>query len=175
VSSGPVILQNSTISGNRSDSIGGGIFHYLSNPLTIQNSTIAFNEAASEGGGIVAYGANVNLESTIVANNRAPNGPDLFRALAGDKFFATYSLIGSTAGTGADFTGDATTNALIGQDPLLAPLAFNGGPTQTHKLKKGSPAINAGSNSSLLTTDQRGPGFKRKLGIEVDIGAFERQ
>ena len=61
------------------------------------------------------------------------------------------------------------------EDPLLAPLAFNGGPTQTHALKKGSPAINHGSNPDGLTTDQRGTPFARQLGSAVDIGAYERQ
>jgi hypothetical protein len=64
---------------------------------------------------------------------------------------------------------------LFGQDPLLAPLANNGGPTQTHALKKGSPALNQGSNITGEPFDQRGPSFKRKVGAAVDIGAFERQ
>ncbi len=37
----------------------------------------------------------------------------------------------------------------------------------------GSPAINAGSNTLALTTDQRGPGFARTVGAGTDIGAFE--
>jgi hypothetical protein len=64
---------------------------------------------------------------------------------------------------------------LLGKDPLLAPLSFNGGPTQTHALRLGSPAINKGSNPAALPFDQRGAPFKRKLGPKVDIGAFERQ
>ncbi len=64
-------------------------------------------------------------------------------------------------------------------DPMLA---FNGGPTQTHKLVAGSPALDAGDNalavdadSNPLSTDQRGPGFPRISGGTVDIGAFELQ
>jgi hypothetical protein len=64
---------------------------------------------------------------------------------------------------------------LVGVNPKLAPLANNGGPTKTHALKQRSPAINKGSNPDGLTTDQRGPGFKRKARAAVDIGAFERQ
>jgi hypothetical protein len=65
-------------------------------------------------------------------------------------------------------------------DPLLGPLASNGGPTQTHRLLLSSPAIDAGSNalavdqsSNPLTTDQRDAGFARIINGTVDIGAVE--
>lgn len=54
-------------------------------------------------------------------------------------------------------------------------MANNGGKTQTHKLKKGSPDINKGTASIVLPFDQRGTPFKRKLGLAVIMGAFERQ
>ena len=58
-------------------------------------------------------------------------------------------------------------------DPLLAPLADNGGPTPTHALLPGSPAINQGSSTE--SNDQRGAPFVRNFGGGVDIGAYERQ
>src|SRR5262249_52510918 len=66
-------------------------------------------------------------------------------------------------------------NALLGSDFKLGPLSDNGGPTWTHALLTGSPAINAGSNPAGLTTDERGPGFARQSGAAPDIGAFEVQ
>ena len=65
-------------------------------------------------------------------------------------------------------------------DPKLDPLSDNGGPTLTHALMPGSPAIDTGDDSvlgapHLLTTDQRGVGFPRKSGAHVDIGAYEVQ
>lgn len=169
--SNSVTIQNSTISGNRAAAGGGLSLTSNSAILIIQNSTIAFNEASIEGGGIRARFSDVSLESTIVANNRAPGSPDLFSSEASSEFFATYSLIGSTAGANFFNTG----LSLVGVDPLLAPLANNGGPTQTHALKRGSPAINHGSLSVSLPYDQRGRPFLRKVGGAVDIGAFERQ
>src|SRR6185436_7218327 len=59
-------------------------------------------------------------------------------------------------------------------DPKLQPLALNGGPTRTHALGSGSPAINAGTNPGSYPSDQRGPTFKRVIGGVADIGAFER-
>jgi hypothetical protein len=56
---------------------------------------------------------------------------------------------------------------------LLGPLQDNGGPTQTHALLAGSPALNAGNNAYATATDQRG--FARIVGGTIDIGAFEVQ
>jgi hypothetical protein len=61
-------------------------------------------------------------------------------------------------------------------NPLLGPLQFNGGPTRTHPLLLGSPAINkGGSAGSLPSFDQRGFPFRRFSGAGVDIGAVEVQ
>ena len=57
--------------------------------------------------------------------------------------------------------------------PLLLPLANNGGPTRTHALGVGSPALDTGNNVANLPTDQRGVAFPRVLGAAADIGAFE--
>jgi hypothetical protein len=62
---------------------------------------------------------------------------------------------------------------LVGVNPLLGPLADNGGPTRTHALLPGSPAINTGSNPLGLATDQRGTGFPRVSGAAADMGAYE--
>src|SRR5262249_48293133 len=65
----------------------------------------------------------------------------------------------------------------INTDPILGPLAYYGGPTPTHILKVGSPAIDAGDPNfvSPPSTDQRGVGFARLVNGRIDIGAFERQ
>ena len=60
---------------------------------------------------------------------------------------------------------------LINTDPLLGPLADNGGPTFTQALLPGSPAIDAGVAVAGVTTDQRG--VPRPQGTAPDIGAFE--
>ena len=53
-------------------------------------------------------------------------------------------------------------------DPLLGPLANNGGPTLTHALQAGSPAIDRG-DPAAPPKDQRGYG---RMGVP-DVGAFE--
>src|SRR5262249_5019042 len=64
---------------------------------------------------------------------------------------------------------------LINVNPLLGPLQDNGGPTRTHALLPGSPALEAGDNAEAPAYDQRGPGFPRIAGAAIDIGAFEVQ
>src|SRR5207248_5776427 len=65
----------------------------------------------------------------------------------------------------------------INTDPMLGPLQDNGGPTFTHALLPGSPAIDAGDPSFAPPPffDQRGPGFDRVSGSRIDIGSFEVQ
>ena len=169
-------LSSSTLSGNRATKQGGAIYD-LSAALVVHNSTIVLNQAGLDSpftsGGIFAN-ASVTLESSIVALNLATGIPsDLATDSMGAAFTATRCLI-DNLGTGT-VTIDDVTEQLKGLDPLLLPLADNGGPTQTHALRKGSPCIDQGDNPDNLATDQRGPPFARKLGHAVDIGAYERQ
>jgi hypothetical protein len=65
----------------------------------------------------------------------------------------------------------------INTDPQLGLLQDNGGPTFTHALLPGSPAIDAGDPNFVPPPlyDQRGPGFDRVRGDRIDIGSFEVQ
>lgn len=161
-------IVDSTISGNSTvvEGDGGGIFNFGGDVyLTIRNSTIAFNHSAEDGGGI-EFGA--MIASSIVADNTAGGtGPDVSGPV-----IATYSLFGDSTNV---FIQGAGVGVLLDVDPLLDTLGNNGGPTQTHALLPGSPAIDAGSNPEGLTVDQRGPGFSRTSGSSTDIGAFEDQ
>ncbi|MEM9352642.1 MAG: choice-of-anchor Q domain-containing protein [Planctomycetota bacterium] len=178
-------VLNSTVSGN-SAAFGGGIFleGRDDSPLEIQNSTIAYNRATttftSGGGGISVDRGVAKLNDSIVSNNRSGGTindlgiTDSTNSLA---FEASYSLIGAIALE----TPAILNNTLLGFDPLLGPLEDNGGPTPTHALLPGSPAIDAGDPSAVAGMDevpefdQRGPGFARVAGAAIDIGAFEVQ
>ena len=65
----------------------------------------------------------------------------------------------------------------INTDPLLGPLQDNGGPTFTHALLPGSPAIDTGDPNFTPPPfyDQRGPGFDRIANGRIDVGSFEVQ
>jgi len=170
-----VTLTNCTLSGN-SAFHGGGVFSYncSTNPVTLTNSTISGNSASGDGGGIAVCGwSPVYLTNTIVADNVDPGGeaPDVlnFASPVGSGAFVSqdYNLIENV--TGATFAAQA--HDITGEDPRLGPLADNGGPTLTHALLSGSPAIDAGNTD--LSVDQRGE--SRPFGPADDIGAFEVQ
>jgi filamentous hemagglutinin family protein len=174
--SGTVTLTNSTVSGNTAASgDGGGI--WAGSGATIRNSTIAFN-TANNGGGIYRNNGTVDIGNSIVAQNTAGTSPDIGSSTLGVGYTnAGWNLIGDNTGFATTFT-NGVNGTIIGVNPMLAPLANNGGPTQTHALLPGSPAINAGNNALIpmgVTEDQRGTGFPRIAFTTVDIGAFEVQ
>ena len=76
------------------------------------------------------------VTGSIIANNTAATGPDLV-ALEGMP--VSYSLIENLGSMSIVGTGN-----IVGVDPMLGPLQDNGGPTWTHALLPGSPAIDAG-------------------------------
>ena len=88
-----------------------------------------------------------------------------------------YNLTGGGSGNTA-FTGSGDRRGIF--TPLLGPLAYNGGLTQTRALLLGSLAINGGDPAAVAgvnvpVDDQRGTGFSRIFGGRIDIGAFEFQ
>jgi len=173
-------LTNSTVSGNRAWS-GGGIYSngydQFTADITLINSTVAFNTATGWAGGGINhqggwYGV-AELTNTVVAENLAPTSPDVW----GESYISRFSLIGD--GSGSDIEnvdGNQVGNLLpytAPIDPLLGPLALNGGPTRTHALGTGSPALDAASAADCPATDQRG--VARPQGPGCDIGSYERE
>jgi hypothetical protein len=182
-------IVNSTLSGNTADR-GAGIWSYAG--VAIINSTIMANSATTGGGIYIVdqgpYGSGtVNLTNSIVAHNK---GGDCGGTLA--------SNLPTDGGYNVDSDGscglDSAKGSLPATDPLLGPLAANGGPTKTHALRSNSPAIDAvpldakgqcvvalGSQPDPLKidTDQRGVARPQDGNgdgqARCDIGAFEFQ
>ena len=157
-----VTLNNSTISNNTN---GEGI-SVQGCPVNLNNSTVVNNSR----NGIYVSTGTVNLRNSIVANNGLGD-------CSKDPYFN-----GAIQSLGYNLVRDSTNCTLVGSDltnldPNLGSLQDNGGPTWTHALLPGSPAINAGNpsgcsgNAGALLTDQRG--FPR-AGV-CDIGAYEMQ
>lgn len=171
---GTVTLKTSTISGNGAGNVapstvkagdGGGIA-CLGGTANLISCTISDNIAGENlyydptfggrGGGLYSNGGTVTIGNSIVAQNR-------------NTFYLSISPFPAPY---ADFFGTFVDGGhnLIGSDSMLAPLDEYGGPTPTHALLAGSPAIDAGDDS-ITGTDQRGQ--PRLLGSHVDIGSFE--
>ncbi len=177
--SGTATITNSTISGNMSASHAGGIYNTGGSTINLRNSTITLNSAAATflGGGVFNSATFNSISSIIAGNTASGGGPDFQNAVVS----GGYNLVGMTDGSsGFTGTGDLTGTIAVPINPMLAALGPNGGPTQTHALNTGSPAIDQGNNPLALATDQRGMGFVRvfdsapaNIADGTDIGAFE--
>ena len=162
---GNVFLTNCTITGNTAASSSGaaGVSIILgSGSINLANCTISSNTTSGPGGGIRNFNGSFNLRNTIVFGNTGST-PDV----DGFVSFAANNLVGSTAGS-IGITGGVNGN-IVGSDPVLGPLASNGGPTQTRAIGCASPARDAGTTVGTPTTDQRGV----TRDTAPDIGAFE--
>ncbi|MEO1401710.1 MAG: Ig-like domain-containing protein [Cyanobacteria bacterium J06635_1] len=200
-------ITNSTISGNSSTSSGGGIYGRDTGFLKVSNSTISGNSSGSDGGGIKTISAahSSTITNSTIANNTSVGGGDGISATNSSTVTLANTIIangtsetdvrGNTPtflGVNIIEDGSKTGTNVLNVDPLLGDLQDNGGPTFTHALLAGSPALNAADNtqlptetdlgidvdgdgtieSTVISVDQRG--FAREFGT-LDIGAFELQ
>lgn len=159
-------IRSSTISGNTttSNNTGGGIFSF-GGTVSIVNSTITNNQAnaSASASGIRTENAPVTLKNTIIAGNQnSATVPDVIADAGGSFVSNGFNLIGNRGTVVLGPTSDQSGTGGSVLNPRLSALANNGGPTQTHALLAGSPAIDAG-NSSGSINDQRGLGFLRVI------------
>src|SRR5437867_4507102 len=163
VQNGTLTLTNVTISGNTAVGDGGGL-QAANISAALTNVTITANSAGT-GGGIFRFGGTVSLKNTIVANN-----------VSGGNCSDSVTSMGNNIDSG-NTCGLSGPGDLINTDPALGPLQNNGGPTDTHALPGGSPAVDTGTNAGCPATDQRG--MARPFDGDADgtptcdIGAFE--
>lgn len=181
---GAATLRQATISGNRADRDGGGVFTETRAQVVLPNTTVAYNVAdANEdgegsGGGLAAAGEgnifldDISLVSTLVASNldRGGEANDCVE-IGGQIESQGGAFIGDIRG--CDYRASGNGRDIRNRDAHLGPLLPNGGPTPTHALGRKSRAINRGGNcGSRLPVDQRGA--PRRFGRSCDIGAYER-
>jgi parallel beta-helix repeat protein len=164
------VFTNSTISGNRATNQGGGI--YVAGALQLANCTISNNRASKRGGGIYLLG-NLDYVNTIIAHNIGRGGN------CGTGVTSDNTKEGTIGVNINNLVEDGSCDSDYSGDPMLGPLASNGGDTRTHALLPGSPAIDMiPAISCTLPTDQRGaprPVVQTSSDTPCDIGAFELQ
>jgi hypothetical protein len=196
---GTLTLSQATVSSNT----GGGIYNaggtrLGSGNLKLTQATVSGNTATTrDGGGIVSYSGTLVISQTTISGNTARSGGGIARFDGGTLTMSNSLIVGNSATTNNEIRGAITTNqggnltAIPNGSTIsniLAPLASNGGPTQTHELVVGSPAINRGVTANTpadaldldgdlnitepVPFDQRGVGFARQIDI-VDMGAIE--
>ena len=202
-----VIIERSTFSGNHTTGVGGAIA--LGGPgypsewaqLDIKHSTLTLNQADSNddqtgtiggGGGLWSSSANsTNIFNSIIAlNTDLSQMPD--NDISGAMTSFGFNLIGNNSGASGTFpAGQPNQNddwvgvPFVELDPMLEPLADNGGPTLSHLPESDSIVLDQGKCNSH-TIDQRHfynpvsgmrthdiPGIDNALN-GCDIGAIER-
>jgi len=164
---GTAILSNCTVSGNSAQSYGGGINNVAG--LTVSNTTFSGNSANFGGSIAIGNPVTVSIGDTVLKAGKM--GGNIYND-GGTVISRGYNLSSDNGGGYLNGPGDQ-----INTEPLLGPLQDNGGPTLTHALLPGSPAIDAGDPNFTPPPvyDQRGPGFSRVVNGGIDKGAFEVQ
>jgi hypothetical protein len=184
-------ISEATLSGNIASFMGGAIFNAAGATLDLTNVTLSGNNGPNGGGGLLNEGGSAVLTNVTVFNNSADGGGSgIFNINAAgtvsilNTIVAKNKLASNCTGTitskGHNLSSDGTCASMAtdlkNTDPLLQVLANYGGYTLTHRPQTTpslSPAVDAGTNTSCPTQDQRG--MLRPFGLACDIGAVEIQ
>lgn len=179
-------LNNCTFSGNfivGTDSLARSSALYANHQyvlagtpvISVNNCTfsgISNDQGSFDGGVILAAGQQTRVEVANSIFRRLSGGRSLFNGNGSTLISRGHNLCNDDASGGAGSGPGGLLNGpgdIRNTDPMLGPLANNGGPTQTHALLPGSAAINAGDDSTARSRDQRG--YARNG--TSDIGAYE--
>jgi hypothetical protein len=166
---GAVNVENSTISGNTSTTWHGGAMFITDGVATITNSTITGNTAPGGTAGGFFVGTFTPASASLTLQNSIVAGNGDFGCFQG--FFGAGAVTLTSLGNNV-FT-DGTCNPVAGDSVVanagLGALTDNGGPTFTHALLGGSPAIDTANTAVCPATDQRGVARD----AACDVGAYE--
>ncbi|WP_417911851.1 choice-of-anchor Q domain-containing protein [Candidatus Electronema sp. TJ] len=169
-SRGSMTLNNSTVSGNPGTGLYGANCGIVLNGVTVSGNAT----------GLSASGAVATLQGSLISGN---SGFDI-KDFNSTQWQTNFNLIGSSSKKNAESfsetfllnstdisaTSDGTNPTAL--NAILSPLANNGGPTKTHALPVGSPAVDLDEGCIVaLSEDQRG--ISRPSGNGCDAGAFE--
>jgi hypothetical protein len=189
---GSLTMTHSTVSGNTTTADGGGIAT-AGGTVDLTNVTLTVN-TADQGGGLDCAGACTLTNVTVTSNIAPTNGDGVRQTGSGTITFANTIVASNLSGGATECAGAAanlissgynlssdtscdftSTGDQENTDPLLGILQDNGGPTLTHAIADGSPALDTGDSSACVgpdnNTDQRGSA--RPLGVSCDVGSYE--
>jgi hypothetical protein len=189
---GNLHLSQSLVKNNHAERDGGGVYVFGGGGNDIVHSTFSDNSARRRGGGVYLDRGTLALRYVTLAENEAERGAANIHMDSGALTLRNSIVAAGVGGpncqlppTGVTVTGrniedaaDCGVGAGAFRDPLLQPLADNGGRTETYALGDGSPAIDVVPRADCdvpmpgFLLDQRG--HFRPVGAGCDAGAFER-
>ena len=185
-SAGNLTIEDSLAKNNTTGNLGSAFWIGNASNATIENTTVTGGNSASDSGAIYVADASTDLRQVTIADN---TGTGLFVANTGTVSLTGVLLadntlldstpancVGAIATSVYSLSSDATCafsafGNVTEEDPLLDPLADNGGDTETYALQTASPAIDRVATNVCLVGDQRG--VERPQGGACDIGAYE--
>jgi hypothetical protein len=188
---GKANVTGTTFKDNAAESTGGGILNTNWAILVLINATVSGNTATFQGGGIAngLFDSILKMSNVTIANNHASKYAGLDYE-GGDSYLVNVILAANSGGNcslgpiggGSNISSDASCNITGSNnrsniDPKIGPLQNNGGPTETHALLAGSPAIDTGTGWMAPSVDQRGAprpnDGNNDSKADYDVGAFE--
>jgi beta-glucanase (GH16 family) len=175
---GNATIVNSTLSGNTSSAWFGGALFHTDGVANLVNSTVTANLAPASAnaalfvGTFTAANATLNVTNSIVAENADLDGNPGTGCFVAPFGSGVVTLTSGGANVFTDPTCAPVASDQVVSAAGVAPLAANGGPTLTHALNPGSPALDAANPASCPATDQRG--VARPQGAGCDAGSVEQ-
>src|SRR5690625_3964114 len=183
--SGQTTIRNTTISGNSGGDLGGleiAMYGSGNEAVFIDGVTVTDNDGDDIGGlGLFSYlggSAGFEIRNSIIAGNTSSGGDaDLGMSHGSVDVDVNYTLLGASPSS-PDFILDAVSQALVGEDPVLGPLADNGGPTPTHLPGDSGAGVNVIPSGTSgcgddFDIDQRGDPRLEPGGSDCDLGSVE--
>jgi len=180
-SGAPLIIQNLII-GNKAGSVGGGLDLEIPNDgstATLVNNTIAGNHAGNESQGQTGpevyvsgfYGTMTFWNNIITGHNaNAVVYCDPLYGAPSPSFYNNDAFSPDGSDYAGTCSGETGQNGNISADPK-----FVNKSKRNYRLRKASPAINAGTNSAPDIPKTDLAGHPRIVGGIIDIGAYEYQ
>src|SRR5690625_3266510 len=185
--SGQTTIRNTTISGNSGGDLGGleiAMYGSGNEAVFIDGVIVIDNDGDDIGGlGLFSYlggSAGFEIRNSIIAGNTSSGGDaDLGMSHGSVDVDVNYTLLGASPSS-PDFILDAVSQALVGEDPVLGPLADNGGPTPTHLPGDSGAGVNVIPSGTSgcgddFDIDQRGDPRPEPGGSDCDLGSVELQ
>lgn len=189
----PLTLTGTLFANHTTGQHAGGLFLGQKSVAEITNCTFADNRVTGNGAGIFDGAAEMHLTNCTFSGNDADYGPAIFKGQSAVVTLKNTLFANNT--TANQYSATSCHEAMTDQggnlqwpqtkksgnpdqpcvegikfaDPLLKPLADNGGVSATFALGAGSPAIDLGTGCPK--TDQRG----MPRSEPCDTGAFEVQ